>query len=92
MNDESRPRAAPETTGEKSETSIALDDLDLMHSCWIAGYDCGYAAGQRLAAEHLAHELLARQAAEVAGVAVDTARRRHGDGWAEEIRRQSEVA
>lgn len=90
---ESRPLgAAPETPTKKSEANgTALDDLDAIHVAWVAGYDTGLAHGQRIAVEHLAHELLHRQAAEMAGVAVQTARERHGDGWASLIREQAEA-
>ena len=87
MNDESRPKAAPESFGG-DETIIRhspLDDLDLVHRAYIAGYDKGLAEGQRMAAEAMAAELLTRQSDIMAGRAVETARRRHGDAWASAI-------
>lgn len=90
---ESRPKAAPGTRGGVDQIVPGWDDihedLELTHRAWLAGYDLGLAHGRQLAVTHLAQELLHRQAAEMAGVAVAEADRRHGSGWADEIRAQA---
>lgn len=93
-NEERRPsnEAAHETPTKKSSPkATALDALDAIHHAWLAGYDQGLAHGQRMAVGHLAHELLHRQAAEITDAAVQSARQRHGDGWADLVREQAEV-
>jgi hypothetical protein len=94
VNDESRPKAAPEVVrtdsivpqGDNGRRLSADDELDIAHRAWLVGWESGYIAGQKTAADNLARELLHRQACEMAGIAVREARERHGDGWAEEIR------
>jgi hypothetical protein len=77
-SEERRPREeAPFTTRtiESEPQSTAFDDLDLVHHAWVSGYDHGLVDGQRLAAEHLAHDLLHRQAAEVVSCLSDIPQR-----------------
>lgn len=71
---------------------MSTDDLELLdygQAQFSAGYSLGIADGQRLAAKHLAQEILSRQAAAITGEAVETARARHGNAWAELIRQQA---
>lgn len=65
------------------------DDLEACHRAWLAGYDQGVAHGQRMAAQHLAQEILSRHAAATTSEAVATARARHGREWGELIRQQA---
>ena len=61
------PRAEAESKSFRGDdVSLAdLDALDAIHHAFVCGYDTGLAHGQRMAAEHLAAEILHRQAAEV---------------------------
>ena len=52
-------------------------------------YDLGFARGARFADEDRAHAIVHAYAAKMTGLAVRTARARHGDGWATEIERQA---
>ena len=66
------------------------DFLDYGHAGHTSGYEAGFAHGQRFADEDRAHAILHAYAARMTAIAVRTARARHGDGWAAEIRRQAE--
>lgn len=67
-------------------SALELDDI---HAAWIAGYDTGLAHGQRMAAEHLAHELLHRQAAEVVSFVATLPARDHEADRAAAARREA---
>lgn len=71
---------------DAAQHMVNLDDL---HPAHMVGYDQGFAHGQRLADNDRAHAILHAYAVKMAGLAIRTARARHGDGWASEIARQA---
>lgn len=74
------------------EDILHLDALDSLHAAFLAGVECGAAQTSFSHLKELVQEVLHRRATEAAGVAVAEARRRHGEEWAAEIARASEVA
>lgn len=82
------PKAEADPKSFRGDIPILID-LDVIHAAFCAGREYGLAEGQRLAAQHLAQEILSRQAAAMTGEAVDTARARHGGSWGELIRQQA---
>lgn len=66
--------------------------LDDLHQAYLAGHASGYAAGQMAASVDLARSWLIDLAHDAERMAGDEATRRHGQGWADEIHRQSRPA
>jgi hypothetical protein len=68
------------------------DLLDNIHAAHQAGYDLGYAAGQMAASIDLARGWCLELAHDAERQAIDAARARHGDEWADSIRAQARPA
>jgi hypothetical protein len=66
------------------------DFLDYGHAGHMAGYDHGYAKGQRAASVDLARAWLHNDARMWTDMAITTAEHRHGRAWAQAIREQAE--
>lgn len=71
------------------ESLKGMAQADDVHRAFLAGYDRGFAEGQRFASEDMAREWLHALARDYTDMAVRTATANHGPGWASEIEAQA---